>query len=929
MSEHLSGGIYIEELEAKTQVVPSVSTSTMAGVGFTPQGKTDEPIFVTSLPDAFAKLGGLTKKSFLMTELAAFFANGGSRSYVIRVVPSDATKASKAIQDAYVSQVAGATATAAQVVASIAETYVIADGLTVTVNPDSIGVQTATFNAKRAYRTGIGIGADPTVVGGGVSDTLTITADGGTAQVVTLTAGVTSLQSAIDQINAVLIGGSAFSSGGATFAGGGQLRIRSDRAGTGSSITIAAHATAVLLGGGAFAGTTTGPDIGACNVSNAAAVTAAEVVSVLDAVFNANLVLSLVGGKPAITRSVTGASHNIIVAGTAAGIIGFSLVLAAGTDGSGATSPVSRVGAINSVNVLYTGTISKAPIVPGSVTIAYTSTTAKVITDDGAGALTGHVDGSGTNTIDYETGAFSFKASAAPDDATSILVSWTQIFGTPEMVSKGVYGNKAKLRLKGDDNFFDYSTSAWTRFTAQVIQQDVDTGADVIQETFEELSLTDSDDAGWIPDVINDGSDLIQLPDWAGGIPKALSPQSVLAETVGTGNGTTKRFTHTMAALTVAKKSVTITALKESDSSLMTITDDGLGHLIGDVDGSGTNTINYTTGAIDVTFTAAVKNGNAAAADYHQMPAATSATYTFTGGSDGVAAVSRNEVSSPTLQATKRGMYALDKVDEIMSLIIPDFAGDVTVAGDQLDYAELRRDIFVLLCPPVGSSAQEAIDWFRIKLGRYSDFAALYWPWILVADPLRNNRPTAVPPLGHAAGVFAKTDRDRNVGKSPGGTSDGALSYLFGLEHSPDKGERDLVYQAKINPLIDSVQTGKCVWGVRTISNKSAWRYINARRLFQFIEKSIYNATHWIVFENNGPGLWVRIKLQIESFLSARFDDSYFAGATPAEAFFVICDNTNNSKASIEEGVVIVDVGISPNKPAEFCRFRFQQRLAA
>jgi len=116
------------------------------------------------------------------------------------------------------------------------------------------------------------------------------------------------------------------------------------------------------------------------------------------------------------------------------------------------------------------------------------------------------------------------------------------------------------------------------------------------------------------------------------------------------------------------------------------------------------------------------------------------------------------------------------------------------------------------------------------------------------------------------------------------------------------------------------------VWGVRTISNRSEWRYINARRLFMFLEKSIYNDTFWIVFENNGNGLWSRIKAQISGFMNFLFSDGYFAGASPKQAYFVVVDSSNNTAATIDAGQVIIDVGAAPNKPAEFVRFRFAQK---
>jgi hypothetical protein len=93
-----------------------------------------------------------------------------------------------------------------------------------------------------------------------------------------------------------------------------------------------------------------------------------------------------------------------------------------------------------------------------------------------------------------------------------------------------------------------------------------------------------------------------------------------------------------------------------------------------------------------------------------------------------------------------------------------------------------------------------------------------------------------------------------------------------------------------------------------------------------FLEKSIYNSTFWIVFENNGSGLWSRIKTQISGFLQNLFNDNYFAGNTPKQAYSVVVDSTNNTAASVDAGQVVIDVGAAPNKPAEFVRFRFTQQ---
>jgi phage tail sheath protein FI len=262
-----------------------------------------------------------------------------------------------------------------------------------------------------------------------------------------------------------------------------------------------------------------------------------------------------------------------------------------------------------------------------------------------------------------------------------------------------------------------------------------------------------------------------------------------------------------------------------------------------------------------------------------------------------------------------------------MNLIIPDFAGDTTVQGDMMDYADSRRDVFCILSTPSGMDADEAVDYVRITLAKKSKYSAMYWPWVKVADPLASTRQLTVPAVAHIAGIYSRTDNTKNVSKSPAGTVDGALRGIVGLESNPGKGERDTVYPARINPLINTPQTGMAVWGTRTLSaTNDAFKFIGAVRLFMFVEKSVFNSTQSYVFESIGPNLYTAIKGQLESFLRSLFQQGYLAGASPSQAYSVICDSTNNPPEVSNQGQVICDVGIAPNKPGEIIRFRLAQR---
>lgn len=575
----------------------------------------------------------------------------------------------------------------------------------------------------------------------------------------------------------------------------------------------------------------------------------------------------------------------------------------------------------------------------GAVTMDITPASATLsVTDDGLGVLPAGAVLSGAGAIDYTTGAYSFDPAVAPHDDARILANYSISAWNMDPISKGTWANSMRVQITGDQDFFTVATASYSRYQVNVLLLNTSSGLYSIVETFEQLSLNDSTDAQYMPDVINELSDYINVNEPAGdeapnqlnGIVRSL----VIAGGDESANG--QSITATLGEAPVASRSITI-SMQDSTGAAKTITDDGAGNLVGWVDPTGANTVNYTTGALDFKTSGTLNGASLVTVAYTQAPTETTHTEQFSGGSNGTfgaGTYGRNEFTAPALAASSEGMYALDRVEELMQLAIPDFVGDITITGDILDYVDGRAslpsggDRFALLQPPVGSSAQEAVDWFRYDLGRYSKFAALYWPHVRVADPLADNRPKVMPALGHIAGIYARTDSNKNVAKAPGGTVDGALRFLTGLEIDPTQGERDFVYPNKVNPLISSPQTGLAVWGVRTMATESEWRYVNVRRLFMFMEKSVFNSTHWIVFENNGPALWARIKAQLSGFLTNLYNEGMFAGATPSEAFFVIVDDSNNDASSIAAGQVIIDIGVAANTPAEFVRFRFQQTSA-
>lgn len=208
---------------------------------------------------------------------------------------------------------------------------------------------------------------------------------------------------------------------------------------------------------------------------------------------------------------------------------------------------------------------------------------------------------------------------------------------------------------------------------------------------------------------------------------------------------------------------------------------------------------------------------------------------------------------------------------------------------------------------------------------RQSDggYAAFYFPWITVRDPLSPAELVDVAPSGHLAGIWARTDALRGVHKAPANEPvRGALDLTYLLTRD----EQGILNQSGVNCIRLFAREGIRVWGARTIADGSSeWRYLNVRRLFNMIEESIGTSTRWIVFEPNDRTLWKSIRRDISAFLTRLWRDGALMGRTPQEAFFVKCDEETNPPDSIDAGMVVTLIGIAPVKPAEFIVFRISQ----
>jgi uncharacterized protein len=265
-------------------------------------------------------------------------------------------------------------------------------------------------------------------------------------------------------------------------------------------------------------------------------------------------------------------------------------------------------------------------------------------------------------------------------------------------------------------------------------------------------------------------------------------------------------------------------------------------------------------------------------------------------------------------------LEAFEAIDEITVVAIPG-ATSQQQHGALIAHCEKLKDRVAIL--DGGASADLTTGEIR-PVGRSSvaSYAALYFPQINVYDPVQKKE-ADVPPSGHIAGIYARSDASRGVFKAPANEPViGALNVSRRISHP----QQETLNPEGINVLriFDGTVT---VWGARTMADDGTaqFRYVSVRRYFNFLRESIMDGTRWVVFEPNSPPLWQRITRNVGDFLLGQWRDGALFGDTPAQAFYVRCDATTNPPDVRELGHVVTEVGVAIVKPAEFVIFRVEQ----
>ena len=269
----------------------------------------------------------------------------------------------------------------------------------------------------------------------------------------------------------------------------------------------------------------------------------------------------------------------------------------------------------------------------------------------------------------------------------------------------------------------------------------------------------------------------------------------------------------------------------------------------------------------------------------------------------------------------RTGIQAFVENTDVSMMAVPGITIPEVMVSLVAHCENLKSRFAVLDMPKDAVKVKELVE-YRSMID--STYAAMYHPWLQVFDR-STNRPGFIPPSGAVMGVYSRTDLTRGVHKAPANET----VACTGLKVNYTKAEQDLVNPEGVNLIRALPGQGIRIWGARTASSNSSFRYVNVRRLFIFVEESIKANTNWVVFEPNDTTLWSRVSISLTSFLEGLWRAGMLVGESAGEAFFVNIGPDTMTPDDIQNGKLICEIGIAPSRPAEFVIFRVSQNTAA
>lgn len=300
-----------------------------------------------------------------------------------------------------------------------------------------------------------------------------------------------------------------------------------------------------------------------------------------------------------------------------------------------------------------------------------------------------------------------------------------------------------------------------------------------------------------------------------------------------------------------------------------------------------------------------------------QRPAA--GAFSLTLGDDGVTGLTDADYIGDSSQHI--GFHAFDEIDALNILLVPGVTTAQVVAGG-ITYAESRKDLLFIAETPIQLEPLEAVD-FRKGQGMYthaafnSSYAALYYPWIEISDPL-TGKSKLVPPTGAVAGCIARSDDKAEVWYAPAGIDRGRVFNVLSLAYKTSRGERDALYSEGINVIASFSDTGVNIWGQKTLqSQPSALDRINVRRLMMYVEEAVSESARFVVFEPNNSQTWRALVRLITPFLQNIKSKGGFYD------FRVQCDSETNTAQMIDQNQLVCRVFVKSTRTAEFVELNF------
>jgi phage tail sheath protein FI len=279
----------------------------------------------------------------------------------------------------------------------------------------------------------------------------------------------------------------------------------------------------------------------------------------------------------------------------------------------------------------------------------------------------------------------------------------------------------------------------------------------------------------------------------------------------------------------------------------------------------------------------------------------------------------------------KNGLLAFEAVEDISIVAAPGYSARYTTPADHdrvaaiqnelINHCETLRYRVAVLDMPPNQLVSSAVAY---RNQRSSNYAALYYPWVTIADPASGDR-LNLPPCGFVAGIYARNDIEHAVFKAP---ANEVVRLAIDFEQRLNKAQQEVLNPDGINCFRYFAGRGFLLWGARTISDDPEWKYVSLRRYFAYLEHSIDRGTQWVVFENNGPQLWDNVRRTVEDFLFNEWRMGGLLGTKPEEAYFVRCDLSTMTQNDLDNGRLVCLIGVAPVRPAEFVIFRIGQWTA-